>query len=266
MQKLDYKRVGLVVAVTVSSTLLWAACRVWLDDPARFSSILVMLLPAAAFILSAAVTSVAFLLMEHRWDRLAAVATSWTTFIFFWRPNIWYVSILPIFAAFWWSAAKDIRASLEDRRRIRINASLRQGAKLILLGSYLMISLGFYLLPSSQKFTATTVSRDIQSSVESTYDNAFVQQQLSQLPPAARAQFQRDVGQYVYQTARAWLAPLGKFIPPILAFGLFLTLWSVNFLLRPPSVWVGGWLFRLLKHTGFVIVTEQDVKGELIGL
>ena len=143
---------------------------------------------------------------------------------------------------------------------------MRQGAKLILLGFYLMVSLGFYLLPSSQRLNATTVSRDVQRSIESTYDNMFVQQQLSQLPPTARAQFQRDVSQYAYQTARTWLAPLGPFIPPLLAFGLFLALWSVNFLLRPPTVWVGDRLFRLLKRVGFVNVTEQDVKGEVITL
>jgi hypothetical protein len=264
MKSLDYKRIGLIVAVVATSAATWAVARIWLDDPARFSSIIVLIGPAMAFIISTAVTAVAFLLMEHRWDRIAAILASWAVFVFFWAPNIWYISLLPVFAGLWWMAAKDIRESLEDRRRLRISASLRQGAKLILLGFYLMVSLGFYLLPSSQRLNATTVSRDVQHSIESSYDNMFVQQQLAQLPPAARAQFQRDVSQYVYQTARTWLSPLGAFIPPLLAFGLFLALWSVNSILRPPAVWIGDRLFRLLKRVGFVNVTEQDVKGETI--
>ena len=255
MHRLDYKRIALIVAVVASSTLTWAVARAWLEDPARFSDLLTMLWPALAFVLASAVTALAFMLQKHQVDRLAATLASWATFTFFWAPDIWYVSALPVFLAFWWFASRDMQHDLSDRHTVRVSTTLGHGMKLVLLGLFLMVSLGFYLLPS-QRLTVGTVSKSLQSSVA---DSPFIQQQL---PPGSQAAFD----QYVDQAVRTWLAPVKKFIPPLLAFGLFLTLWSLNFILRVPAVWLGNGLFLGLKRAGFVQVAERDIKGEVIEL
>lgn len=243
MKKINPKRISLILAVIVSSTLMWAVSRVWLNDPDRFSSVWVMVLPALAFIFSAAVASVAFMLQQHWQDRLAAALASWATFIFFWTPDIWYVSALPVFLAFWWFAARDIRHDLSDRTKLRISTTLARGTKLILLGSFLMVSLGFYLLPA--KPTVSSISRDIQEQARAISGNPLI-------------------GPYVDQVVRTWLSPVRQFIPPILAFALFLTLWSLNVILRIPAEWLGEGIFRLLKRTGFVKIGERNIKAEVI--
>ncbi len=266
MQALDYKRIALIGAVAASSTIAWAVTHVWLNQPERFSGIMTILWPALAFIGMGAVVALAFVLMEHTWDRLAGILMSWATFILFWPADVWYVSVLPLFLAFWWIASRDIRHDLVDRRKVRIAATLERGMKFVLMGSFVMVSLGFYLLPSSQSITVGEVSESVQESIEGAYNNPLIEQQLSQLPVSVQAQFRRNVGQYIDETIRTWLSPVRKFIPPILAFGLFLTLWSVSFMLRIPAVWVGRELFRLLKRSGFVKITEGSVQAETLTL
>ena len=266
MQPLNYKRIGMIVAVAASSTLLWAVSRTWLDSPGRFTDVVTMLWPALAFVVAGAVTAVAFLLMEHFWDRLAAMVTSWATFIFFWPANIWYVSALAVFFALWFIASRDIHHDLTDRRTVRVAVSLRQGMKLILLGMFWMVSLGFYLLPSSQNTSIAAIGKSAQSSVENVYHNPVIQAELSQLPAGAQAQVRAQVGQYVSETVTNTLTPIKEYIPPILAFGLFLSLWSINFLLRPPAVWLGERLVWLLRRLGFVRVQETQVKAEVLSI
>ncbi len=266
MQALDYKRIGLIGAVAAGSAITWAVTRGWLDQPDRFSGITTMLWPALAFIGMGAVVALAFALLEHTWDRLAGILMLWAVFILFWPADIWYVSVLPLFLAFWWLASRDIRHDMTDRRKIRISATLERGMKFILLGSFAMVSLGFYLLPSSQAITVGEVSENVQESVEGAYDNPLVEESLSQLPSSAQAQFRRNVGRYIDETIRTWLSPVQKFIPPILAFGLFLVLWSMSFILRIPAVWLGSLLFRILKSVGFVKITEGSVQSEVLTL
>jgi hypothetical protein len=266
MQSLDYKRLALIGAVIAGSTVTWAVTRDWLSQPDRFSGIVTMLWPALAAIVMGAVVALAFALMEHAWDRLAGILVSWTTFIFFWPADIWYISALPLFVGFWWLAGRDIRHDMADRRTIRMQTTLTRGMKLILLGSFVMVSLGFYLLPSSQEITVGNVSEGVQQSVQGAYDNPLIEQQLSQLPAGAQAQFRRDVGRYIDDTVRAWLSPVRQFIPPILAFGLFLVLWSLNVILRVPAVWLGRGLFEVLKRTGFVRITEGSIQAEVLTL
>lgn len=243
--KVNPKRISLILSVIVSSTLTWAVAHLWLNNSARFSDFLVMLWPALTFIFAGAVTAVAFLLMDQWIDCVAATLASWAVFVFFFAPNIWYISVLPVFGAFWVIARHHIRADLTDRRTIRPSAILGQGMKSILLGSFLMVSLGFYLLPTP--ITITSISRDIQRQAQAISGNPLVAPQVDQL-------------------VRSWLGPVKQFIPPILAFALFLTLWSINVLFRGPAIWLGDFIFRLLRRIGFVRIHEKSMTAEVLEL
>ncbi|MCC6934325.1 MAG: hypothetical protein IT406_01335 [Candidatus Yanofskybacteria bacterium] len=266
MKAIDYKRIGLIVAVALCATLTWAAARSWLEGPARFSSWEAALVPSLAVVLFAAVAAIAWMLLDRPLERLASMLASWATFIVFWKPDIWYLSALPVLLFFWYEASRRIQGDMVDRRKLRVNATLGQGAKFILLGAFLMASLGFYLLPSSRTADFRVVSKGLQSSLESTYDQPLVQQQLSQLPSGMQVQVKRDLARFVDDWVKGVLGPLGPLVPPILAFALFLALWSVSFIYREAAIWVGVGLFALLKAVKFVRVEERDVKAEVLSL
>lgn len=266
MQPRHFKRIGLILAVVVCATLTWAAAKPWLDSPTRFSGWLEPFWPALAVTVLASVTGIAFALLASRLDRLAAVLASWATFIVFWRPDIWYVSALPLFVLLWYEASRRIRDDVHDRRKVRINAALGRGVKLILLGAFLMVSVGFYLLPASRGADLGTISEGLQSGLEDAYDSTLVRSQLEQLPPSLQAQFKRDMAEYIDAFVHDWLGPFKGYVPPFLAFALFLALWSVSFIFRELAIWLGLVLWALLKATKFITIEEEDVSMEVVRL
>jgi hypothetical protein len=260
------KRVALILSVILFSAITWATAHPWLDSPLRFSGWLRPFWPALAVTLLAAVAGVAFALLESRWDRLAAILGSWASFIVFWKPDIWYLSSLPLFAFLWYEASRRMQDDMSDRRKMRISAALGRGVKLILLGAFLMVSVGFYLLPANRKADATTVSKGIQSSLDDAYDTSIMRDQLSQLPASMQTQFKRDLAQSVDDAVRSWLGPWSGYIPPFLAFALFLAFWSVSFVFREIAIWLGAGLFMILRLTGFIRIEEKEVKAEVLTL
>ncbi len=266
MQSADYKRIVLIIAVVLTATLTWATAEPWLESSERFSNFWIALWPALAVTLMAAVTGVAFALLPRRLDRLAATLASWATFIIFWSPDVWYVSALPLFLLFWYEAGNRIQDEMHNRMKVRINAAIGRGAKLILLGAFLMVSVGFYLLPANREADLNTVSEGIQSGLEDAYDSPIIRDQLSQLPTAAQNQFKRDMAQRVDQFVREWFGSFSGYVPPFLAFALFLVLWSTTFIFREVAIWLGVGIFKFLKFAGFVTMSEEDFKREVVKL
>lgn len=266
MPPVNYKRIGIILTVVAFATLTWALAKPWLEDPLRFGSWTVALWPAIAVTLLAAVAGIAFALLPSKMDRLAIILTSWASFVIFWSPDVWYVSALPVFGWLWYEAGKRIQDDMHDRRKIRINAALGRGVKLILLGAFLMVSVGFYLLPASREADLNTVSAGIQGGLEDAYDSPFVRDQLSQLPQAAQNQFKRDMARSVDDFVRRSFGRVAGYVPPFLAFALFLVLWSISFILREVAIWTGVGLFALLKAVKFIRMGEEDVRAQTLSL
>lgn len=266
--KTTVKRIALILSVVACATAVWWASHVWLTQPGRFSEFSTWLLPGVAVIVMGAVVMVAFALMERRSEWLAASLASWATLVLFWRPDIWYLSVLPFFLLFWHEAWRRVRADMADRRKIRINATLGAGMKMVLLGAFLMMSMGFYLLPSTRAINAGSVSQDLSQQVDVAYENPIVQSQLAveQFPEQFHQKVKEDFLARVDGIIRDWLGPLSPYLPPILAFVLFLALWSVAFVFREFAIWLGVLLFWLQKTTGFVRIDTEQVPHEVLRL
>jgi hypothetical protein len=260
------KRIVLILAVVACAAITWATAEPWLESPFRFSGWLRPFWPALAVTVLAAVAGVAFTLLHSRWDRLAAVLASWASFIVFWSPDIWYVSALPLFGLLWYESSRRMQDDARDRLKVRINATLGRGVKLILLGAFLMVSVGFYLLPANRSADIGTLSRGIQGSIDDAYDSELVRGQLEELPSSLQAQFKQDIAESVDTFIHEWLGDWGGFVPPFLAFALFLTLWSVSFIFRELAIWLGTFLLAVLRRTKFISIEEKDVKAEVISL
>jgi hypothetical protein len=262
------KRIFLIIAIIAAATVTWWASHAWLSSPDRFTGYSILFWPSLAVSLLGAVAGLGWMLLERPVDRLAAILGSWATFIVFWSPDIWYLSVLPLFLLLWWESGRRMRDDLSDRRTLRINATLGRGVKLTLLGAFLMISLGFYLLPSTRTIGVSHISTGVREQVDQAYDNPLVQSQLAteEFPPAFQQQVRADLLARVDAVLRQWLGPLGPFLPPILAFVLFLAMWSVSFIFREVAIWLGMGLFALLRMSGFVRIGERDVTMKVLEL
>ncbi len=266
MGSASYKRIVLIVAIVICAALTWATAKPWLESPLRFSGWLRPFWPALSVTVLAAVAGVSFCLLQSRWDRLAAILASWAAFIVFWQPDIWYLSALPLFVLLWYESSRRIQDDMHDRRTVRINAALGRGVKLILLGAFLMVSVGFYLLPENRSADISTLSRGVQGSLDDAYDSKLVRGQLDELPVSLQAQFRNDIAQSVDEFFHNNLGRWSGYVPPFLAFALFLVLWSVSFILREVAIWLGVLLFKFLRVVKFIRIEEKEVKAEVITL
>lgn len=260
------KRLVLIGSVIGLAILTWRTSYRWLEVQGQFGEFSAYVWPLMAVIVFTAAIGLALMLLTSRWDRLALITASWATFALFFPPSVWYVSALPVFLAFWMGASRNIHRELEDRHTIRVWGVIGAGTRWLLLGTFLMVSLGFYSLRTGGVITLNTVSSGIRRSVDSAYDSSLVRGQLADLPPSLQAQVRRDVANYIDSFVRRWLSPLVPYLPPLLAFLLFLVLWSVVGLVRFPVLWLASGLFALMKTTGFVSVREKDVKAEVVTL
>lgn len=264
MQSADYKRIGLIVATVICAMVAWAVARQALLVPFSSNGLVSVAFSVFVVVLLVSVAGIAFALLERRWDRWAVIFASWAVFPVFWAPDIWYASILPLFALSWYLGGRAIRANMDQRRKLDVGASVNAGMKFILLGVFLMLSLGFYLLPQSQETGLGDVSKGIQETVEIALQNPVVAGRLAELPPDVQRQFKSDLFSAVDSLVHQWLGPLGAFLPPILAFALFLALWGASFAFRWPARWLTGGIFWVLVKTGFVRIEEKSVPAEII--
>ena len=62
------------------------------------------------------------------------------------------------------------------------------------------------------------------------------------------------------------LKPYFQYAPPLLAFGLFLILWSLSWFFVWLSVFVGMGIFWALKKFDFIRIEEKDVKAEFLAI
>lgn len=260
------KRISLIIAIVVCAALTWASAKPWLESPLRFSGWLRPFWPALAVTVLAAIAGVSFILLESRWDRLAAICASWATFILFWKPDVWYATALPLFAFLWYEASRRMRNDMLDRRKLRINSAIGHGATFVLLGAFLMVSLGFYLLPVNHTADVNVVRKGVQGSLDSAYDTQIVRSQLEQLPASLQAQFKKDIASSIDAFIHDSVGPWSAYIPPFLAFALFLSLWSVSFILRELAIWLGVGIFALLRLTKFIRIEQKDVTAEVVTL
>ncbi|HTP57099.1 MAG TPA: hypothetical protein VMJ72_02385 [Candidatus Paceibacterota bacterium] len=260
------KRISLIVAVVVVSMLTWWAAHAWLTVFSPFTDYVGMIWPAVMMIVLAAVVGIAWLLLEHPLDRVAAILASWATFVIFFSPDIWYLSVLPVFVGFWYVGSRRIRHDIMDHTKIRVWSGLDRGVRLVLLGVYLMISLGFFLLPIGRTADVNLISQGIQGTVQSTYNSDLVKSQLTQLPPALQAQVKSELTTQIDTQIHQWLGPVAPYLPPLLAFGFFLILWGFSFIFRELGLALAVPLFAVLKKTGFVTVGEKDVKADVVTL
>ncbi|HUO75331.1 MAG TPA: hypothetical protein VMU12_00185 [Candidatus Paceibacterota bacterium] len=260
------KRISLIIAVVVVSMLTWWAASTWLSGPGPFTDYVGMIFPAVMIIVLSAVVGIAWLLLEHPLDRVAAILASWASFVIFFSPDVWYLSILPVFTGFWYIGSRRIQHDIMEHTKIRIWSGLDRGVRLVLLGVYLMISLGFFLMPIGHTADVNLISRGLQDSVKSSYSSQLVQSQLNQLPQSQQTQVETQLTKQIDTQVHQWLGPLAPYLPPLLAFGFFLILWGFSFIFRETGLALAVPLFALLKATGFVTVGEKDVKADVVTL
>ncbi|HXV27183.1 MAG TPA: hypothetical protein VD862_04140 [Candidatus Paceibacterota bacterium] len=266
MSIMPHKRLILIAASALSAGLTWWTGHRWLSAFGDFGDWRLYLPPLLLVIVFAAVAGLSLALLRNRWDRLAIIAFSWGIFVAFFPASIWNLSALPVFLLLLMHASRRSIQERDERQKFNARAVVGAGTRFIVLGMFLMVSLGFYSLRAEDGITLDAVSASVQKQVDAAYETDFVREQLTDVPPSLQSQVRRDVARSVDSFIRRWLSPLAPFLPPILALVLFLGLWSVVGLIREPALWLAAGLFWVFRRTGFIVIESREVTREVVEL
>ena len=258
------KKVSIIIAVTVIAILFWLSLVPWLKEGARFQHVGVWLPPFLALSLLIGTISLGIVLLEKKrlW-LLMTMLSGLPIFILFGLHYI-YLVFLGLLLISVLAAGQMIKRELKERYKVDIGVLSRTGVHYIVLPFLIGISFIYYFTPQLQSrvndgLFPQSFQRTIASGVQQFIDAS------GEIPAGidTKGASVQAVG-VMFGRINTALKPYQPYLPPLLAFGLFIILWGVGFLFRWLGTLFARLLFYILKKTGFVKITEVEVKAERI--
>lgn len=259
-----HKKTIVFLAVALTSLLLWAWLRPWIESPYTFTHAGLWIRPLALLLLSLPIFTLPLILLDRRlYKIISSLIVVGMFFVAFGYAWVYFIggAALVLLSLY---AERAVRQELASRTTIDARTVFSAGMKPIVTGLLIMISFAYFLSPVVQASArGQELPTNVRKVVEFTVDNL-----LGRNPQRVVQDDQvknQLIDNVVVQIAH-FLGPYVKYAPPVLAFGLFLLLQGVSFLF----VWVGGFvgalLFFVLKKIGFIQITEKSVKAETIAV
>ena len=258
------KQITIISTTTALAIAFWALAKPWVESLHKFSEIELWVAPLAVLVLLASATALAYALLPKRRLMLAIPALIGLTYLivfgFHWLNFIAAGLIMALHAV----AIRYTSTEIASRIKLDINRIVRHGIGYILLPLLLAVSFGYYLSPSIQLQAAKQGVSPTFREVASRTMDAFLKTEdgtNDEKQEAKSAALEK-----LYDLYDRQVQPYRQYFPPVLAFGLFIALWGLSFILIPVSVWTAHGMFAILRRTGFVKVEELDIKAERINL
>ena len=243
----------------------WVLVEMWLASPFRFSlQNNDWIWALAGFIFLIALEGLVFILIKDwRW-LFSGVLLSGVAYLLVFGVSLYMLLASGAFLVLQLSATGNVRNEINERLKINIKEIVNHGLPNVVSSLLVMLSFAYFLLPSVQlKAQNAELPPSFEQIIERTL-REFAAEDLQQLPPNEQQSFISQATDEVVSRLNQLLGPYFKYLPPILAFGLFLILRSLTF----AYIWLATLVLRLmfwvLKKAGTVrFVTVQREAEEL---
>ena len=217
----------------------------------------------ANFIILTAVTALSLAMFRQKRWALAAGGVVGLIYVYlFGSSYLNWIGVLLTILLFLYTRRAGID-EIDQRTKINISMLIRRSAPAVIISFFVLVSFVAYQSP-----VATEISRSRQlPSASEKFVRSIINRTLGpQIEAESGSQKKESV---IAETARLTiqelnnlLSPYFQYAPPLLAFGLFLILWGLNWIFVWLSVLAGIAMFWILKKTGFIRIEEYDIKGE----
>ncbi len=262
---MSYKKLGILFLVFIAAIFFWSSSEQWIRNPVwSLVDVQPWVVPVLTLIVLAASLGIAFMLLDTIWLKIGASALSALPFLALFGFQPLYLVAALVLVILHLNAIQSVAD--ETKNRIKVNARLivRRGMSMIILPHLLLISFAYYQTPAVKDAGKDLkLPKSIQQAITSTTE-LFVGPQLEQLSAEQRAQVQNQVTTQLMIQLTNIAKPYLGYLPPLLAFGLFLALQGLS----PIFFWLASYLalglFTLLKSIKFFVIEEKDVKAETI--
>ncbi len=253
------KKLIFVLATTVSSFAFWWKLLPWINDPLRFQVTSVWLWPLVLFILLLALTSLSFLLLPKSY-RLALIFINFLAFVIFFGTNQILLLGIAISFLFQLVAVRAIDKEKENHLAFSFSSVLRPSVARLTTSLLILISFAYFL---SYGVQASVNKKELPSSFQRTIQvliGNYIGENLEIQNPRLKA----ETSNQVIRQINTFLKPYFQFLPPILAFSLFLILQGLSFIFIWLAILLALIIFSILKLTGLIKITKKPKEAEVI--
>ena len=262
------KKISISLIVLFVSSAFWLVVKPWIVNPLRLSLDLnIWFLPLALFVLLIATVGLALtLLKEGEWRLIVVLSIAGPYLAVFGISSRFYLLAVLLMMLTSWLAIHYFVAGSTQRLKINIYHIMQHGLPWLVTGILVLITFAYFLSPKIQATAETqTLSPGIQKIIEKTI-TTISGEQIEGLSPQQK---QNVISQATVEVTKQFTTiakPYLRYLPSLLALGLFLVLQGLSFIFVFLACWLSVLLFKILKASGFVKVVEKEVKAETIEL
>lgn len=256
------KKSVLIIAVGVFACLFWFWAKPWIESPARFLQMGIWLKPLIMFAVLTSAIGLSFLLLKEYALKVLTSVLAGLPFFFIFGFSWPYSGAFILMILLFMYAMRNIQAETGGRTKINIRIIMQRGLPRIITAMLVMISFAFFFSPNIQASAKTKqLPPSFKQVIERTV-NSFLGGQVKNLSPQERKQVESQTVSQVMEQFMTFLGPYIQYLPPILAFGLFLVLQGLSFIFVWLAVGISVLLFWAMKRAGFVRLAIVQKEAE----
>lgn len=253
------------VLVAVTSFWMWVGVHTWLQGSLfEIRGEVNLAILSGLFIVLLTLLSIGLILFQNRLRSVyLGLASGITYLLVFGINNVNLVGTF-ILVMLFYHAQDIVHGEIKERIKMNSRLLIRKGLMNFIVAFFILLSFAAYQSPAIESFkniTELPSSTDvfIKSITEQTLGG-----QLQEASPEQKEFVLNQVTEEIRREANLWLKPYFQYVPPALAFGLFLVLWGLGWVFVWLTMLVGMLFFQVLKKINFLRIGERDVKAEQI--
>lgn len=170
-----------------------------------------------------------------------------------------YLPAFVLVFLFQYSAIGRFKVELDSHLKVKIWHIMRRACPAIVTSFFVLVSFSYFLSPSVQ---AAAVKNELPESLQRIVD--FVVESYTADQPNIDQNLIENAKKEVISQLNSLFSPYYKFLPPLLAFGLFLVLQGFSFLFVWFSAIISVLIFWVLKKSGLVGIETVKKEAEII--
>ena len=260
------KIIGIITTVTLVALGFWFSAEPWVNSAIKFADWRIWIVPALLMVLTGSLVSLAYMLLPQKRLKLLLAALIGGAFLVVF--GFWYLDLLAFFMIllFHLFAIRNIQFETQERLKIHVGQVIKRGIGAVMIPLYIALSFAYFSSPSIQVRAQNADLAPNLKQVVSEVVNKFLAKELNQASPEEREAASSYAIERTYNYFVSYFSPYRNYFPPVLAFGLFLILVGLGFILHRLSTWLGMGIFSLLKASNFVIIEKREITAESIAL
>lgn len=149
---------------------------------------------------------------------------------------------------------------IEQRTKINSRMIVRRSASPVVMALFLLVSFAAFQSPVARGIAE---ARQLPSAGEQLIRSITESVVGGQIPAGPEKEsIINQVSNETFKQVNNILKPYFQYVPPLLAFGLFLILWGLSWFFIQLSVFFGMLIFWILKKIGFIKIEKYNIEVE----